>query len=391
MHRFILAGLFWLLSVSLWGQAHQLSESAEISIITCGPDPNELYSAFGHSAIRIIDPENGFDYAFNYGVFDFDQPNFYLNFARGKNFYKLAVYKYENFEWAYQRDGRFIHEQVLHLSPAQKEKIYNFLMWNAQPENRTYRYDYYHDNCATRIRDVLINELGSDLLIDSTFFKATHSFRQKTNEYLSTLPWGDLGIDICLGLPIDRTMYASEYMFLPDYIESFVDRMQLKSDSGSIALVKEKRIANPQTVEAWNSLVHPLVAFGVLLLLVVSISIWDWRRKKLSKWLDLFLFIPSGLVGVLLTALWLLTDHHDAAKNFNILWALPTHLIVGLILVKKQPPRWLRTYFMGAGILNLVIVAGWTLLPQAINPFLLPLIVALLVRCFLRGRTRFTV
>lgn len=168
-----------LASLSAFAQEILLTNKAEISIITCGPDPNELYSAFGHSAVRVKDPANGIDYAFNYGVFDFDQPNFYLNFARGRNYYMLAVYNYSDFERAYKRDGRFIHEQVLQLTTFQRDKIFNFLMWNAQPENRTYRYDYYHDNCATRIRDILIKQLGEDLTVDSTFFEATHSFRQK--------------------------------------------------------------------------------------------------------------------------------------------------------------------------------------------------------------------
>mgnify|MGYP001412066304 CR=1 FL=1 len=109
MQRFVFAFGLVLISFFTLGQDISLSEEAEISIITCGPDPNELYSAFGHSAVRVIDPVNRIDYAFNYGVFDFDQPNFYLNFARGRNYYMLAVYQYQDFEWAYKRDGRFIH------------------------------------------------------------------------------------------------------------------------------------------------------------------------------------------------------------------------------------------------------------------------------------------
>ncbi|MCW5910170.1 MAG: DUF4105 domain-containing protein [Cyclobacteriaceae bacterium] len=380
MQRIVPVIVLFLLSFSLRGQELSLSGQAEISIITCGPDPNEVYSAFGHSAVRIIDPANGIDYAFNYGVFDFDQPNFYLNFARGRNYYMLAVYKYENFEWAYKRDGRFIHEQVLQLTPAQRDRIYNFLMWNAQPENRTYRYDYYHDNCATRIRDVVISQLGEDLIIDSTFLKPEHSFRQKTGEYLEHLPWGDLGIDICLGLPIDRTMYASEYMFLPDYLESFVDHMKIKSDSSIVPLVKEKRAGNTQTAEARDSLIHPWVAFGALLILTLLISFYDWKRKNLSRWFDVVLFGIVGLIGILLFTLWLFTDHHDAAKNFNLLWAMPLHFFAALFLFKKQPPQWLQKYFLFTAALNVMVILFWWFLPQTINPFLLPVMLALAIR-----------
>jgi hypothetical protein len=377
---------FFLLSSSLFAQVLPLSGKAEISIITCGPDPNELYSAFGHSAIRVIDPVNGIDYAFNYGVFDFDQPNFYLNFARGRNYYMLAVYNYEDFERAYKRDARFVHEQVLQLTSAQKEKIFNFLMWNAQPENRTYRYDYYHDNCATRIRDVLVDQLVGDLKIDSTFFSAEHSFRQKTDEYLDPLPWGDLGIDICLGLPIDRTMYANEYMFLPDYIESFADHMQVKSDSSWVALVKEKRINAAETVKPWSSLVHPGLAFLLLLVIIVLITIFDWRRNKLSRWFDVTLFGLTGLIGLLLFTLWLFTDHHDAARNFNLLWAFPLHFFASLMLFSKRSKKFLSNYFLFCLIMLVITLVFWWALPQELNVNLIPLVIGIAIRCLTNWR-----
>lgn len=381
MPRIVFVLALFLFSFSTFSQAPLLSDQAEISIITCGPDPNELYSAFGHSAVRVNDPVNGIDYAFNYGVFDFDQPNFYLNFARGRNYYMLAVYNYENFEWAYKRDGRFIHEQVLRLTASQRDKIYNFLLWNAQPENRTYRYDYYHDNCATRIRDILVEQLGNDLIVDSTFFEATHSFRQKTTEYLDPLPWGDLGIDICLGLPIDRTMYPSEYVFLPDYLESFVDHMQVKSDSGMVALVKEKRIGNPQTVVGWASLIHPWVGLSGLLVLIVLISFFDWRRKKLSRWFDVMLFSITGLIGILLFVLWLFTDHHDAARNFNLLWAFPLHFFAAILLFSKRTKNLLSNYFLVCVVILAGTLAFWWALPQELNVYLIPVVIGLGIRC----------
>lgn len=386
MQRFVFALGLVLISFFTLSQDISLSDQAEISIITCGPDPNELYSAFGHSAVRVTDPVNRIDYAFNYGVFDFDQPNFYLNFARGRNYYMLAVYQYQDFEWAYKRDGRFIHEQILQLTPAQKAKVFNFLMWNAQPENRTYRYDYYHDNCATRIRDILVDQLGDDLIVDSTFFESVHSFRQKTGEYLDPLPWGDLGIDICLGLPIDRTMYAHEYMFLPDYVERFVDHMKIKSDSSITPLVKETRIANTQTTEARSSSVHPWVAFLIFLVIITSFSVFDWKRKHLSRWLDVFLFGIAGLIGILLLTLWLFTDHHDAARNFNLLWAFPLHFFAGLLLLNKRAYSMLRGYFLFCAILLAVTLLFWWAIPQQLNVYLIPVVIGLIFRCLINWK-----
>jgi hypothetical protein len=383
MKRLITA-LFVLFGIQSFSQPLRLSEKAEISIITCGPSNEIVYSAFGHSAFRVVDPEFGIDYAFNYGVFDFDKPNFYLNFAKGRNYYLLAVYDYENFEWPYVRDNRFVHEQVLNLTQSQKEKIFSFLLWNAKPENRSYRYDYYQDNCATKIRDVLVEQLGDDITIDSSFLTPTHSFRQKTDEYLEQLPWGDLGIDICLGFPIDRIMSAREYMFLPDYIESFVDHTTIKSDSLIVPLVKEKRIINQDTQEKSKvAFVHPWIAGICLFIIVALLSIYDWRRKKISKWLDVVLFGTVGLVGLLLATLWLLTDHHDAARNFNLLWAFPLHFFAAILLLKKNPHRLVASYFLITGILLGATLLFWWLLPQQLNVFLIPIVGVLLMRAFL--------
>jgi len=383
MKRLITA-LFVLFGIQSFSQTLRLSEKAEISIITCGPSNEIVYSAFGHSAFRVVDPEFGIDYAFNYGVFDFDKPNFYLNFAKGRNYYLLAVYDYENFEWPYVRDNRFVHEQVLNLTQSQKEKIFSFLLWNAKPENRSYRYDYYQDNCATKIRDVLVEQLGDDITIDSSFLTPTHSFRQKTDEYLEQLPWGDLGIDICLGLPIDRTMSAREYMFLPDYIESFVDHTTIKSDSLIVPLVKEKRIINQDTQEKSKvAFVHPWIAGICLFIIAALLSIYDWRRKKISKWLDVVLFGTVGLVGLLLATLWLFTDHHDAARNFNLLWAFPLHFFAAILLLKKNPHQLVASYFLITGILLGATLLFWWLLPQQLNVFLIPIVGVLLMRAFL--------
>jgi Domain of unknown function (DUF4105) len=126
-----------------------LSPQAEVSMITCGPYQGELYSAFGHSAIRVYDPVNSFDVAYNYGVFDFNQPNFYLNFTRGFLYYKLGVYSYPDFRDHYISYNRYVHEQVLQLDSIQKQKVFGFLENNALPQNQTYRYDYFYNNCAS--------------------------------------------------------------------------------------------------------------------------------------------------------------------------------------------------------------------------------------------------
>lgn len=365
----------------------QLSAQARISVITCGPDTRELYAAFGHSAIRVYDPVNGLDEAFNYGVFNFNQPNFYLNFAKGFLYYKLGVYAYPDFENYYLRNDRYVHEQVLALSPEQKDKIFQFLVWNARPENQNYRYRYYQNNCATKIRDVLESQLGAAVRWDSSFLQTGDSFRQKTNEYLHHLPWGDLGIDICLGSPIDRNMFAREYMFLPDYVEQFVDHARIKSDSGWVALVADKRVLERPAIQSGVMFVHPWLAFSFFLATIGLVTVYDWRRKKISVWADVLVLGIPGLIGCLLLALWLFTDHQDAARNLNLLWAFPLH-VLGLVLGLRQGGARAKQYFRFAFLLTALLIAGWALLPQTLNPFLLPVAGAILLRTGVNWRLR---
>src|SRR6185295_5483513 len=162
MRNLILA-LLVLLSLTAFSQKFRLSPEAEISIITCGPWQGEVYSAFGHNAIRVYDPVNRIDDAYNYGVFDFNQPNFYLNYTRGLLLFKLGVYPYPDFRNIYIYYNRSVTEQVLNLSDLQKQAVYDFLEWNARPENETYRYDYFYNNCATQVRDVFVKVLQDSI------------------------------------------------------------------------------------------------------------------------------------------------------------------------------------------------------------------------------------
>lgn len=384
MNRVVYLSFFLAFSTAIAAQP-RLSPLARISVITCGPDTRELYAAFGHSAIRVYDPENGLDEAFNYGVFNFNQPNFYLNFAKGFLYYKLGVYAYPDFEQYYLRHDRYVHEQVLALTPAQKEKIFHFLIWNARPENQNYRYRYYQNNCASKIRDVLESQLGDAVRWDSSFLQTGHSFRRKTDEYLSELPWGDLGIDICLGLPIDRNMYAREYMFLPDYVEQFTDHAKIRTDSGWVALVAEKRMLERPPIRSTVTFVHPWVALCTLLLAFIALTVYDWKRKSISAWADLLLFGITGLVGCLLLALWMFTDHQDAARNLNLLWAFPLH-VLGTVLVLRKNSTWRKPYFRFSFFLTTGLLVTWWVLPQTLNPFLLPVVGAIWVRAGINWR-----
>lgn len=364
--------LFWLTSPA---QHLRLSPQARISLITCGPWQGELYSAFGHSAIRVYDPILQIDLAFNYGTFDFNQPNFYLNFARGRNLYRLSVQDYPMFRDFYVSYNRFIHEQVLNLDAGRKDRLFAFLQNNALQENRSYYYDYFYDNCSTRPRDVIKSVLG-----DSVVFKTDppylegYSIRDLTDLYLQQQPWGDLGIDICLGLPMDKTATANEYMFLPDYLETGFDLATIATATGPQPLVLEKNIVYEQQPEQQGfSWTHPWILFGTLLLITFWVT---WRKVPSAELLvDRGLFITTGTIGLLLVLLWFLTDHKAAAWNFNLLWAMPLNLFVPF---RSGDGR--KKYFQAMTVLTAVLLVTWAFLPQQLNPYLIPLVAALGIR-----------
>lgn len=372
-----------LLLTGFYCKSQTLSDQSQISVITCGPFQKELYSAFGHSAIRVYDPALGIDEAFNYGVFDFDQPHFYLNFTRGYLYYKLGVYPYDRFRDFYIYYNRYVHEQVLDLSTQQKQRLFDYLTWNAKPENVTYRYDYFYNNCATKIRDVMVTVFGDSIQFDGSYITTEYTIRDLTGLYLQQQPWGDLGIDICLGLPMDKKATPYEYMFLPDYIESGFDHATLNNKP----IVKEKNnVYESRAEEAAFSINHPLLVFGALLAIGILVSVRDFKRQKLSNWFDVILFGTIGLIGCLLLVLWTATDHQAAAKNFNLLWALPTHFFATIAFVKN--PQWLKKYFIMTVLLNGVLLAGWFVWPQSLNPFLIPVILLLMVRAYAQFKLR---
>jgi hypothetical protein len=376
-----------LLSTSVCHAQVQLSENATIAVVTCGPGQNELYSAFGHSAFRVTDPKLGFDVIYNYGVFDFQQKHFYLNFARGYLYYKLGMHYYRDFEYFYLTENRFMHEQILNLNAFQKQKLFDYLSWNSKPENQFYRYDYFYDNCATKIRDVVKTVFADSVNFDLSYIKTDYTIRELTDLYLGYQPWGDLGIDFCLGLPMDKKASPWEYMFLPDYIESGFNHASLKTVNGTKPLVLETINAYETKPEMFsNGLWHPLYVFSFFLMITIIVSYRDLKRKKLTNVFDIILFSLLGALGLLLLLLWTATDHNAAAKNFNLTWALPTHLIAIFSFIRQ--PRWLKNYFLITLIITLLLLLSWPLLPQKIHYSLLPLVLAIAVRSFIQYRIR---
>lgn len=364
-----------------------LSDKAEISVLTLGPWQGEVYTAFGHSAFRVFDPINGIDDAYNYGVFDYNRPNFYLNFARGHNIYKLGVADYKTFEYSYIYYNRFIHEQKLNLRPDQKQKLFDFLQWNALPENQEYLYDYFYDNCATKIPEVMLQVFGDSVQFDGTYITTDYTIRELTDLYLEEQPWGDLGIDVGLGLPTDKKATPYEHMFLPDYVESGFAHATILHGNSREPLVKENHVIYESLPEENASgLFHPLLVFFLFLLAAIYVSQRDLRKGKLSMLFDGIMFGVLGFLGICLLLLWTATSHQAAAKNFNLLWALPTHLVAVIAFIRQ--PKWLEKYFLTVLILSGLLLMAWPVIPQKLNYALVPLVLAIGLRSYTQYQVR---
>lgn len=371
----LFAGLF-----SFRGYA-QTADSCglRVSLLTCSPG-TELYSSFGHSALRVTDLSNRSDVVFNYGTFDFDDPYFYKKFVKGQLLYFVSVYDMEDFLAEYRYFKRGVTEQVLQLSCADKQKLVAALYENAKEENKYYKYDFTYDNCTTRLRDMLEKTTGEELKTKSvipaegtTFRQLIHDYLKQSNEY-----WSGLGIDILLGSPLDKKISNREAMFLPDYLLKAFDSATLKGRP----LVQEKREILPALALAGNnSFFKPFFVFACLFVLILLLSVlFRHNYGGLFRVFDFALFFLCGALGCLLLFMWFGTDHPMTKSNYNLLWALPTHLPVAFFLFTKK--KWVSHYFFYLCFYSIALLAAWFVLPQSLNPALLWINGIIIVRSY---------
>ncbi len=374
--------LLIILSFSLNISAQKLSPNAQISLITCAPG-EELYSVFGHNAVRVKDPAHGIDWVYNYGTFNFNEPGFYVKFVRGKLNYMLSVGYFRNFIYAYQRENRSVREQILNLSPLQKQQMFDFLQYNARPENKYYKYDFFFDNCATRVRDVLENEFKNDLRFHSDY-KDSLSFRDLLMPYLQEHYWSRFGINLILGAVIDRKATFRETMFLPDYLEKAAAKASIKQNGTVLPLVKHTQTLFFQTENDTSTpfIIRPATLFWTLFIVALILSYLEIKKKKTYKFFDFIFFFTIGTIGMILFLVWVATDHTAVVQNWNLIWALPTHFFIAFVLLMKNKPAFLKYYFLISGGLAILVLAFWWLIPQEFDYAIIPLILIIALRSY---------
>lgn len=328
---FTLLCLFFLVySVNLI--AVNLSNSSEISLLTCSSG-DELYSTFGHSAILVRDDSLQLNLVFNYGTFDFDTPNFYLKFINGDLNYMLSVTEYPRFLRSYAREGRQVVRNVLRLNKEERQALWDFLCINIQPENRFYRYDFFFDNCATRIRDVVFDLKH----IDKNEFTNTNgsTYRDYLHTCASLSTWSSQGVDLVLGIRSDFQASSYDRAFVPAYLDSLFHEADLIENTS--ILLPQKSVNSPSPF-----IYRPFSASIWLLLIALFVTFLERRVHSYCKFFDVVIFMAAFVVSVLLWYLWLFTKHYVCGVNINILWASILYLPIIVMLFIKKTAKPLR-------------------------------------------------
>jgi len=369
---------FILILAYTFSNAQEITKNAEISLFTCSSG-EELYSVFGHSAIRVNDPTTGTDIVFNYGVFDFNTPNFYWKFVRGKLMYQLAIQQTYRFLQVYKYEGRSVKEEHFNLTRKEKEELIAFLKKNYQPDNRYYLYDFFYKNCSSIIWDVVTPQINAKLHFDSTSYQPK-TFRQMLHPPLEEMPWARFGIDIALGIPADKTASFTEQMFLPSYLSKNMRHTHRNQPvNGSKRILREgKTLVEKDESASPFILFTPLSVFWAVFILILAMTLF-FPKHKATKITDYVFFTLQGMLGLLLLFLWFGTDHSAMNTNINVLWGNPFALILVFFLYKKQ--QLVKTATLVILILSaLLTLLGWNFLPQQFNPAFIPISLTVILR-----------
>lgn len=366
---------FWVFSNSL--NLSENIESTEISVLTCDPG-TEIYSLFGHSALRIKNPVNGHDLVVNWGLFEFSESQFLFgyDFAKGRLKYYMGIQLMSNFMIEYRRAKRGVREQVLNLSDQEKYQIIQLLEENYKPENRKYKYEFFYDNCSSRLRDIIKKVFNENINFYQSPKSNKFTFRETIHKYLESFPWLKLGIDLVLGKKIDVLVSNENLMFLPLNVEQIFDQSLVENNGAKKNLIKSKNTL-VESFENQNKLsnigIYSWILLGITLVLIVF-----KLEKALGFWSSLNLFIV-GLLGIILVFMWIGTDHNATKMNFNLLWASPFHFILIYYLIKGSWNNFTYWYLILSLLLIFTTILFWFTLTQEFNSFVKPIILELVI------------
>ncbi len=387
MKKYLLIALFGLFSFGLSAQI--LSNKAEISLWTYEPIA-DMYGAYGHNAVRVFDPVRNINYIYNYGTFDFDEPYFLAKFVRGRLNYKLSVVRptnnkaYNYFLNYLKNSNRTILETPLLLDSTARQKYFDLLETNSKPENAFYLYDFFFDNCATRIRDILVIAAGDQIDFDANYIEKPLSFRDLHKQYMGGRDWTNFGIDIIFGIKSDQIATPEERVYLPRELKLAFENASITTNGKKQPLTGEDRIIvkSPPVELKSNFWLSPLFLIWLFFGGVLIYTILTYQKTP-RFWFDKFWFLLTGIAGLIVFFMWFGTDHKVTVDNLNLLWLHPFHLVAGIALYSaKARAGWLKKYFKIIFILTALTLASIPILPQYFNPAFIPMMLIFMLRSY---------
>ena len=357
----------------------QSTDSIRFSLLTCAPG-TEIYSLFGHTAIRYENYTRRIDVAFNYGMFSFNTPNFIFRFVAGETDYQLGITPYSYFEAEYAMRGSSVYQQVLNLTQSEKERLLTILENNYLPENRIYRYNYFYDNCTTRARDKIEECIeGKVVYPDSLSGK---SYRSIVHEFTADSPWDEFGIDLCLGAEADKEINKRQQMFSPFYMKYYASNAYIVDAGGTRRplILDETKIVDVEPEEVQPGFILSPLMCGALFLALCVVMAWgQWKTQRIWWGWDIVLYGLQGLAGCIIAFLFFFSVHPTVGSNWLLILFNPIPLLYLPFMVYKAVKRKKDYYHVG----NMVYLTLFiTILPfcgQEFNLTVLPLALGLLV------------
>ena len=350
-------------------------DSTVVSLITCDPG-DEIYSHFGHSALRIRNVNKEVDLIVNWGLFSFSESQFQFgyDFAKGRLKYMMGFQRMDDFIYEYKISRRCVREQILNLNNKLKKKLLEKINENYRPENREYKYEFFYDNCSSRIRDIISNTLDNQLKLATSLDANKYSFRDIIHQYLKNDPWLELGIDLVLGKRIDVIVDNKNLMFLPKYLEEILDKSLIKENTKIEDLVLKKNDIVP--IESDQKQSSKIMIYSWIILIITLLFLILKNSRIFNIWSSLNLSL-IGILGILLMFMWFGTDHQATKNNFNLLWASPLHLGLIYFIITNKWNIFSYWYIIFGLTLIFITILFWFTLTQEFNNFVKPIILHL--------------
>jgi hypothetical protein len=380
MKKFLYTAFFLIIFSCRFAHS-QTNQDTTVYLITCSPG-TETYSIYGHSAIRILIQHLNSDTVYNWGVFDFNTPNFAWKFAKGRLNYLLDTSEFQRFMAEYVYERRSVYLQKINFDPNEKRVFISLIIENRLPQNRSYRYDFFYDDCSTRIRDLIEKAVGSKLSYPPEDKQEIHTFREMVGEFQKSSPWLRVGIDLIMGTPGEVKAKFHDRMFLPLHLQKNLSQAVINREQNLIPLLGSAETIlqfDPPVLKS-KFYTTPFFVFTLLALCILILTS-IFRHSRISKILDLIIFSIFSILSILMIFFNFFTDHEQMRLNLNILWFNPVILICLICLISgKSGQIWFRIVFY----LSLIFIPSILIAPHAFNISFLPVIVILILRTSVR-------